>query len=215
MKKPTAPTLYPDISSEVEGQPPDSGEQFRLNQISEIRTFLDNEVQIRNKLRRKYKSVWNMFYGSTQISGLIAIGAGSSAVGTLASGIGAPISLPLSGIALFCGLLSNTSAAAAKATMKKVEKHEGIKRMAESSLNTINDLVSKALMDGRVSNEDFQHILKELENYREHKTGIKHRTRANLNELTPEREREIRAEAEEIGKKKALENLLNTAKSQQ
>ena len=74
--------------------------------------------------------------------------------------------------------------------MKKVEKHEGIKRTAESSLNTINDLVSNALMDGIVSNEDFHHILRELDNYKGHKTGIKHRTRADQIELTADRERE-------------------------
>ena len=100
--------------------------------------------------------------------------------------------------------------------MKKLEKHESIKRTAESSLNTINDLVSQALSDGKVSNEEFHHILREIENYRGHKAGIKHRTRANLIELTVEREREIRAEAEqaglERGKKETLENLLNTVK---
>ena len=43
------------------------------------------------------------------------------------------------------GVLSGLCVALGKATMKKVEKHESVKRMAESSLNTVNDLVSRAL----------------------------------------------------------------------
>lgn len=210
-KEPTAPQLYPDISTE----PSDSGVQFRLKQISEIRDFLENEVQTRDKLRRKYKSVWNVFYGAAQFSGAVAVASGSGAVGTLATGVGAVVSIPLGGIAILGGLVSGTCVALGKATMKKVEKHESVKRTAESSLNTINDLVSNALMDGTVSNEDFHHILRELGNYKGHKAGIKHRTRADLIELTTDREREIRAEGEQAGKKAALESLLSTAKSQQ
>ncbi len=59
--------------------------------------------------------------------------------------------------------------------------------------------MSRALADGSVSNEDFHHILREMENYRGHKAGIKHRTCADLIELTAEREAKIRAEAEKIG----------------
>ena len=60
-------------------------------------------------------------------------------------------------------------------------------------------MVSKALEDGQESNEDFHHILREMENYRGHKAGIKHRTRAALIELTADRERQIREEAEQVG----------------
>ena len=68
-----------------------------------------------------------------------------------------------------------------------------------SSLNTVNDLVSKALEDEQVSNEDFHDILREMENYRAHKAGIKHRTRADLIKLRTDRERKIREEAEQAG----------------
>ena len=105
----------------------------------------------------------------------------------------------LGGVAIAGGVVSGICVALQKATMKKVEKHESVKRTAESSLNTVNDLVSRALENGVVSNEDFHHILREMENYRGHKAGIKHRARADLFELTSEREAQIRAEAEEAG----------------
>ena len=194
--------------------------QFRLTKISEIRDFLDSEIQARDKLRRKYKAVWNVFYNVAQVSGVLAVGSGTGAVGTLATGVGSFVSIPLGGIAIAGGVVSGTCVALGKATMKKVEKHESVKRTAESSLNTVNNLVSRALEDGQVSNEDFHHILREMENYRGHKAGIKHRTRAQLIELTAEREAQIRAEAEEAGAErgkkeaqKVLQDLLSTATS--
>ena len=133
-------------------------------------------------------------------------------------GVGAVVIIPLGGVAIIGSvLISGVCVALGKATMKKVEKHESVKGTAESSLNTVDNLVSRALEDGIVSNEDFHHILREMENYRGHKAGIKHRTRANLIELTTEREAQIRAEAEqaglEKGKKEALKNLLSTVTS--
>ena len=87
MKKPSAPTigtnLYPDLPETTEQV--DQGVQFRLNKISEIRDFLENEVDQRDKLRRKYKTVWNVFYNTAQVSGLVALGSGDGAVGTMAT----------------------------------------------------------------------------------------------------------------------------------
>ena len=73
-----------------------------------------------------------------------------------------------------------------------------------------------------VSDEDFHHIMSEWDNYRGHKAGIKHRTRADLIELTAEREKQIRAEAraegEQVGldrgKKETMNSLLRTAQDQ-
>ena len=172
MKNPSAPNLnlYPELPEGTEPsgsakqvEDTDQGVQFRLNKISEIRDFLENEVDQRDKLRRKYKTVWNVCYNTAQVSGLVAVGSGGGAVGTLATGIGAAVSIPLGGIAIIGGVLSGVCVALGKATMKKVEKHESIKRTAESSLNTVNDLVSRALENGIVSNEDFHHILREME----------------------------------------------------
>ena len=216
MKKPSAPNsnLYPELPEATE---PDQGVQFRLNKISEIRDFLENEVDQRDKLRRKYKTVWNVCYNTAHVSGLVALGMGGGAIGTMATGVGAVVSIPLGGVAIGGTILSGVCVAFGKAIKKKVEKHESVKRIAESSLNTVNDLVSRALEDGIVSNEDFHHILREMENYRGHKAGIKHRTRADLIELTSEREAHIRAEAEqaglEKGKKEAIQNLLSTVTS--
>ena len=84
MRKPSAPNsnLYPELSEATKpSEATDQGVQFRLNKISEIRDFLENEVDQRDKLRRKYKTVWNVCYNTAQVSGLVAVGSGGGAVG--------------------------------------------------------------------------------------------------------------------------------------
>ena len=65
MKKPSGTNLYPELPESSGAS--DQGVQFRLNKISEIRDFLENEVDQRDKLRRKYKTVWNVFYNTAQV----------------------------------------------------------------------------------------------------------------------------------------------------
>ena len=134
MKKPSAPNLnlYPELPETTEQV--DQGVQFRLNKISEIRDFLENEVDQRDKLRRKYKTVWNVFYNTAQVSGLVALGSGGGAVGTMATGIGEVVSIPLGVVAIAGSVLSGGCVALGKAMMKKVEKHESVKRTARVKL---------------------------------------------------------------------------------
>ena len=67
MKKPSAPTigtnLYPELPEATEQV--DQGVQFRLNKISEIRDFLGNEVDQRDKLRRSTRQCGT--YAITQL----------------------------------------------------------------------------------------------------------------------------------------------------
>ncbi len=75
--------------------------------------------------------------------------------------------------------------------------------IAVSKLSSVNDLVSKALTDEKVSDEEFQVILSEMESYKTHKSQIRRRVR---NQLSSEKEEEIREEAEKKGVLKSQEN---------
>ena len=106
--KPTAPPIYPNLhgADSEQAHQANQGEIFRLKKISEIREFLENEVHTRDKLRERYKTAWNVFYIIGQISGIASLSTGAGAVGTLATGIGAPISIPLGGVSIGAGLIS-------------------------------------------------------------------------------------------------------------
>ena len=103
--------------------------------------------------------------------------------------------MPLGFTAVASGVLSVVSVAVSKILLKKVEKHQQIKLIASAKLSSVNGLVSRALQDGHISNEEFQIILQEMESYRDHKSQIRHRTIGEVRELTVEKENEIREES--------------------
>ena len=49
--------------------------------------------------------------------------------------------------------------------MSKAQKHYEIKTIGESKLNSVKNLISKALNDGQISTEEFQLVLCELDRY--------------------------------------------------
>lgn len=212
-REPTAPPLYPKLDGIQ-----DNGMTFRLKQISEIRTFLESENETRSRLRRRYKSIYNTFFYISTASGVIAVGAGTAGMTVLGTGIGAPITLPLGIVSIAMGAASVGASALCKVLLKKVEKHERIKNLATAKTSSVNELVSDALKDNNISNEEFQLILAERENYREHKNQIRQRVRAEVKKMSDEMKEQIREEAEkkgvEKGKKEAMDTLLRTAQSQ-
>ena len=55
----------------------------------------------------------------------------------------------------------------------KAKKHDKIKTLTESKLDTISDIVSKAVEDLHISHKEYQLILKEIEHYRKMKEEIR------------------------------------------
>ena len=55
----------------------------------------------------------------------------------------------------------------------KAEKHHKIKLLADKKFNVISDLVSKALDDGTISDEEFSFVLSELNTFFDKKEKIR------------------------------------------
>lgn len=209
-KDATAPPIsqmYPDLPTAEPSIPPariepEPDQNFRLKQIREIRDFLEKEVETRGRLRRRYKSLYNTAYYVNMGSSLTAVGASTTAAISITTVIGSIAALPLGIVAITTGVLGVISSKVSKVLLKKTEKHERIKLIAASKLSSVNNLVSRALSDGKISDEEFQVILNESESYRDHKSQVRRRVR---NELSPEREEEIREEALKKGVKQGQE----------
>ena len=101
---------------------------------------------------------------------------------------------------------------AGKNVSRKVTKHEKTVSVCESKINSLKDRISKALADDRISDEEFENILAEMEKYHEMKKDIrvgfkKNKIKKTVDgrarpEVAAELRREIRAE---ILKKLAFE----------
>jgi hypothetical protein len=90
---------------------------------------------------------------------------GSVGVSALAGVITAPLGLALGGVTIGSACLSSLSGWQKKSAVTKLGKHDKVGMLAISKLNTINDLVSKAITDSHTSTEEFTLIIREKEKY--------------------------------------------------
>ena len=174
MKQPTAPNLYPEL-------PIEDGQNYRLQKISKIERTLINERDMRKSLYKKYKRSINITDGVD--TGLI-----SASVILASLGITVPLMLPLEIIAIVCGCMGVCVKLVRRKLMSKTQKHYEIKTLGESKLNSIKDLISKALQDGQISESEFKMVLNEMEKYSELKQEIK--TTKNI-EITDEEKKKL------------------------
>ena len=76
-------------------------------------------------------------------------------------GIALPLMLPLEIAAIVCGVAGVCVKFVRRRLHAKAKKHDEIKMIAESKLNSVKDLISKALNDGKISEQEFKMVLDE------------------------------------------------------
>ena len=159
---PTSGALYPELSS-GQGAPPD--QSYRLQEISRIREDLEAEREKRAQLEKKYRRASNILNGCDTTLLLISALTGVGGVGLLSTIVAAPVVIGLEATALLCGVAGAAGKILGRRLAVKVKKHCEIRVLAVSKLNTISDHVSRALMDGVISDDEFKLIVEELKKY--------------------------------------------------
>ena len=92
--------------------------------------------------------------------------------------ISAVIALEVSAAAT--GLLSLLGKYLVRNSRTKAEKHQKIQRIASTKLNTISSHISKSLSNNKVTDEEFQLILEELEKYKALKEEVRTKTKKKI-----------------------------------
>ena len=91
--------------------------------------------------------------------GVAAIGLGITEVGLLSTIAAAPAVIGMEAVSIVMGLLRVVGNQAIKKMSLNIEKYEKIAMLAVSTLNTISSLISKALTDDSISDEEYSLIL--------------------------------------------------------
>ena len=195
---------YNEIYPELPKEPPSA---FCLQESCRVLENLEKEAKHYASVRKNYKRCYNLLSRTSALSGTLSFYLSGSGVGTAFSGAGLPLAASLGGLGLICGVLSVITGEPGKKVSRKVTKHEKTVSICESKINSLKDRISKALADDRISNEEFENILAEMEKYHELKKDIRVGFKKNKVKKTADGEvsqlrREIRAE---ILKKLALE----------
>ena len=181
MKQATAPLvnvpLYPELpagpaeTQSVNNTPPD--QYFRLQEISRLRKHLEDEKDKCSQLYKKYRRGINAVDAVDTALISASMGMGIGGVGLLTTVIAAPVVLGLEIAALGCGLLGVAGKFIGRRLSVKAKKHDEVRVLAESKLNTIADHVSRALTDGQISDEEFRLIIDEAQKYSQMKAEIR------------------------------------------
>ena len=98
---------------------------------------------------------------------------GIGSVGLLSTIVAAPVVLGLQVAAMGCGLLGVAGKFISRRLLVKAKKHDEVRVLAESKMNTIAGHVSKALADGTISEAEFHLIAEEAHKYTQMKAQIR------------------------------------------
>ena len=159
--------IYPQLPTEG------TGDNFRLKQCADWLSLLERDLQDCEKIYKKYKRARSALLNLPTGSGTLSVALCGGGLGTGLTGVGIPVAL--GAVGGFCALTSVATASLAKAISKKVSKREKTVSVCQAKINTIKDVVSKALTDNRVSHEEFVLIKSEFEKYYEMKRSIRER----------------------------------------
>ena len=179
--------IYPNLSLTAPQEP----QTYRLKKLSEIEAYFLNKIAFHEKIAKKMKR-FNTITGmvdtglitSTMITGGISIPA-------FASGVGLPVGIALSGTSLLLSLATAITRKSFKIFTVKQEKHDAIKLLAQSKLDSIANIISQAMQDGYISLSEFHKVLQEVEKNRNLKSDLRNQAKAKVKEITKEQQEEI------------------------
>ena len=194
-----------DVYNELYPQLPDmqTGENFRLKQRSEWLAYLERELSTRMNIYKKYKRTRSLFLKIATASGTLSVALSVGGLGTGMTGVGLPVVVSLGALGGFCVVARVISGGWAKMIFKNVRKHEITVSFCRAKLNTIKDIGSKALIDNKISHEEFLLVKTEIEKYHQMRNSIRQKYRKQ-----PSQPEQIQQPDIEQIKKKIREDLM-------
>ena len=128
---------------------------FRLSEITEIENYFYQEINQRKSCSKKLDKYVTAFDYIDKI--LIVLSATSSGVSIISftSIIGAPVGIASASFTLIFSLTTGIVKKLLNITRNKKKKHDKILMLAKSKLDSIETLVSQALIDMEISRQEF------------------------------------------------------------
>ena len=199
--------IYPKLASApLDHLETPQDDEYRLKKIDEVEKFLRQEIDARDKLTKCFKrrAAATSISDTSVITAITALEVAS--IVTLTTGIGMPISIVLASTGFLLGLGSAVIHKTQKIFESKVKKP-----LAESKLDTISGIVSKAIEDSHISHQEYLLILKEAEHYRKMKEEIRTKSKKATDAITAEQREEILKQGRNEGQQAFLRKIAATS----
>ena len=146
--------------------------KFRLDKISEIENYFYEEINQRKSCSKKLSKYVAAFDYIDKILIVLSATTGGVSICSFTSVVGAPVGIASASFTLFFSLTTGIVKKLLSITNKK-KKHNKILMLAKSKLNSIETLITQALIDIELSHEEFIAILKEKDKYEKIKGNLR------------------------------------------
>jgi len=174
-----------------------------MKKINEISATLHSEIDHYRAVTKKYKRTKKFVNWGAGGSSALSFVFSSASFGSAISVIGLPATIPLGGVAGGFALVSSGLIVASKKIDSKIKKHQEIVTLAIAKRDTVDRLLSKAMRDNRVSDDEFQLIMDEHSQYNVLKGAVRAKlTRKPSSPNLDKIKKKIRGEVEEEYRKK-------------
>ena len=168
-----------------------------------------DEIEVRELIGKKMKR-FNTITGIVE-TGVITstVTTGGIYIAAFASGVGLPVGIALIGTSLLLfSLATIITRKSFKTFTVKQEKHDAIKLLAQSKLDSIANIISKVK---QMESIEFHKVLQEVEKYRKLKADIRNLAKAKVKQIMEEQREELLEQGRKEGKEDFLRKIANTS----
>ena len=134
--------------------------KFWLDEISKIENYFNEQINQRKLSSKKLSKYVAVFDYIDQALIVLSATSGGVSIISFTSIIGAPVGIASASFTLIFSLTTGIVKKLLNITRNKKKKHDKIFMLAKSKLNSIETLISQALIDIDISHEEFVTILK-------------------------------------------------------
>ena len=129
--------------------------KFRLDEISKIENYFIEEINQRKSCSKKLSKYVAVFDYIDQALIVLSATSGGVSIISFTSIIGAPVGIVSASFTLIFSLATGIVKKLLDVTSKKSKKHDKILMLAKGKLNSIDTLISQALINMDISHEEF------------------------------------------------------------
>ena len=174
-----------------------------MQKANEIASDLNKEVGHYRKVAKKYKRAKKVVNWSAGGSSVLSAIFSSASFGSALSIVGLPATIPLGGLGGGFALASSGLIIASKKLDSKIKKHQEIVTLAIAKRDTVDRLLSKAMTDNIITDNEFQLIMDEFLQYNVLKDSVRakltqHSSRPDVEKI----KKDVRSEMEADFRKK-------------
>ena len=147
--------------------------KFRLDEISKIENYFIEEINQRKSCSKKLSKYVAAFDYIDKVLIVLSATTNWVSICLFTSVVGAPVGIASASFTLTSSLTTGILKKVLSIKRNKKKKHDKIFMLAKSKLNSIEALVSQAMIDMEISHEEFNAIIKEKQKNERMKENVK------------------------------------------